>query len=491
LSTSWEFTIASRHHERADRPVRRRHHLVLAALRWLPLVGPFVRHLQIVGIDLGLYVESFIQPVGRAEEGTGKFRYVFLDVDRDACPTLFGNDPACARTAPADRRVVAKLVRAARENGALVVVVDIAAGWPGPVGSDPLAEALTMPVVSPHGLTPVVLPMLFDFGVQSNDAGGRTGFAVRPLPELSGPPDPGPEAGLYFGLPLGSSGADALSGDVIRAYARSIQADAMKAGTGPRPFWTLAGIAACLAVHRDDEVHACQNAPTATSPEWIRFSVPPMLPQPDGDPRAERVRSDWRARYLAASNELAREGDTFAAGRVLDGAIVIVGSSRDNRDYHTTPLGPMTGAEIVLNAIRSFLEFPVVGEAGLLLSLFEELPVLFLTAVAFAAFWWLVSYVAEARPAPRRPLRRAALHVAGFFLVCVVTVVVSFLLVLSAIALQRTSHWDVVSPVLGTALEGGVEGLHVLIVSVEAAIAGALAIVVRPFGRRSAKQQVD
>jgi hypothetical protein len=455
----------------------------LTLLRSPPLIGPFVRHVEVLGTDLGIYAESFLRFVRPPAPGQMRYHYVFFDLDRDACATLYQDDRACAPTAPADRRIVAKMVRAARDSGALVVVLDIATTWPAPSADDPLTEALARQSRTNDHLSPVVLPLLADIRLTPQERSARLTYAIRPLLTFSGPAAP-LEARLYFGLPLSSSGEPDWGGDMVRAAAQALPADAMTAGSGPRAYWTLAGAAACLAKH-PGEAEACRDPQVKTIPERIHFSIPSMVLSPRNDPRNAVTR--WWTTRLQASVEFANDDQPFAATRLLRDAIVVIGSSRDLRDYHDTPLGQMTGAEIVLNAICSFLEFPPLGDVGLIGSILGEMPIIACTAIVFAFFWWWVSRHARRSRAQHRSwhrqLRSVALHSLGFLFTCVVALCFAFVLTFSTVLLQSASRYDVVTPVLITALEGTVEGMYVVISRIETVIDKVLEAVISGWKR--------
>jgi hypothetical protein len=458
--------------------------VALALLRLPPLVGPFVRHIEILGIDLGIYAESFLRFVHPHATGAVQYRYVLFDLDRAACGTLYDDNPACAPTALVDRQVLAKMVRAARDSGALVVVVDIATRWPAPSATDPLAAALAPQPHTGTSLPPVVLPLLADIQPLPADRSDHPVYAIRPMREFSGPAEPAQDTNLYFGLPFGSAGEGGWGGGVVRAYARSLSADALTAGTGPQVYWTLAGAAACLMRHQAD-VTACRHADPETTAERIHFSVPSMILLPPDDRRLAAIR--WRVTHLQASSELADDDRPFAAAPFLRDAIVVISSSRDVRDYHETPLGPMTGAEIVLNAIRSFLEFPPAGDVGPVWSVLGEIPIIACTATVFAAFWWFVSrhHRRNHDQIWYRSLPRVIMHTIGFLAACFIAVGAASFLALLAVLLQSVSRYDIIMPVLVTALEGTVEGMHVLIDAVERAIGHLLAGATRISWRRT------
>jgi hypothetical protein len=453
----------------------------LWAFRGVPVVGPLLVHLQMIGVDLGLYAESFIHRSAQTGQGPVQYNYVFLDVDPRACAVWHKqqsdqtsdqeHDPVCSPTAPAEREIVADLVSAAREAGALVVVLDIATIWPGPSGSDPLAAALKMPDNGDVGPTPVVLPLMFDMEPGWDPALERAGPTIRPARGWSGPDVSARDCNVFFGLPFASSHDDPLGGDTVRAYARAIEGDAMATGTDPKPYWTLAGVTACLAEHYNNPA-ACQEPLVATASEWIRYTVPPIIPGLDADSRAKWVLGKT-VRYLSASNELPPKGHALAAMAALKHAIVIIGSSRDARDYHPTPLGVMTGAEVMLNAVRSMLEFRQPTNTGWTDALLAECKVLIPTAVLFTVFWWFASWLAGQFAANRGLSWRIAIGtvlVAGFVLTCVIAVGLAALIVLWAIELQTETHWDLVTPVMIALLEGTVEGMHQVITPAEKSI---------------------
>jgi hypothetical protein len=395
-------------------------------------------------------------------------------------------DLSCSPLQSADRDVVAAMVAAARDSQALVVVLDIATIWSDPQGPDKLTDALTKNA-NETSRSPVVMPLMYR-ARPSPDAADRSFLVITPLPEASGPKTASPAAGVYFGLPFAYPEPGPMSEGVVRLYARSVATDALRSH-GERIYPTLAGAAACLADTVAKELviepvsklaanrEACDQPAVIESPTRIWFSVPPMRAS-DHDIRLQRLEQ----RNLVFHEKASESFESFASPtrhfrdtKLLYHSIVVIGSSRDGRDYHATPLGVMAGAEIVLNAIRSFLEYSPGGEVSWGWSVLIEVPVIAVTATVFAGFWyWFARRATRHAKADGEKLAghwrswirvvRTTVSGAVFGLFCCFSLMAAFL---CAIMLQTASHYDVLTPILLTALEGAAEGAHCLITRTE------------------------
>ena len=123
----------------------------------------------------------------------------------------------------------------------------------------------------------------------------------------------------------------------------------------------------------------------------------------------------------------------------------------------------MSGAEIIINAIRGFISFAPIAEHSFLDKLIHEMKVTSVAALAFAPVWFLIFAVVFYRPRPSA-LSPACCGMASsrvLFLVGVLSAMVA----VSLFAVWELRHAvdagygvDVTTPVIAVALEGFAEG---------------------------------
>jgi hypothetical protein len=168
------------------------------------------------------------------------------------------------------------------------------------------------------------------------------------------------------------------------------------------------------------------------------------------------------------------------APQVTSNAVVIIGSSAlSARDWHATPLGYMTGPEVIINAARSFRMFDTPAEESFWARLGHKVVLGILSALLFLPCWLLVG-ILSARPAAL--LRNASKTSWLLGHLCGWAVAIVFLLGM-AWTVVGVSYWviaesrapfvgaavpaDVLTPVLAVSLEGFAEATYVLKHSLE------------------------
>ncbi|WP_372396407.1 CHASE2 domain-containing protein [Azospirillum sp. HJ39] len=429
-------------------------------------VGPYVQLIEARGTDIGLRVAAASQ---RLTDGSQ--RYVFLDADRNWCHALpMQERTACAPSQGVDRRVTAALVEAARSHGAKVAVFDLVAPWPGPK-DDPLMEALTRP-----GETPVVMPMQFDLRRDPDSGNDLPGI----LPIASGAGLIGKDHGVRFALPAAADQTNSLPDGILRVYPAALRAFGATPAEPLTPFWTLPGLAACL-VTQAGNADACATPPETDLHTRVLYSLPMIHDQVEGWGQQQWL-PNWLRQagilwHLPASRELTPDGKggfNFGSPHLLKDAIVVIGSSYGPSDLHPTPLGVMSGAEVVLNAIRFHVEYSGT-EKSKFGKIVLKIAMIFVAALIFGLFWW-VHYKYLSVQGHRSLFARAWRSVVsglGF----VVAIAFACLCILAigwgtvGLLGHKAPSLDMITPILGTMLDGIVDGMATVIHRIEHGVA--------------------
>jgi CHASE2 domain len=456
---------------------------------------PMFRALERVGSDIGMaYFWTF-----RLDEGGLSPNYVFVDVDADTCAAFQPARPKdCARDRPVSAALVVDFVRAMRASGAAVVIVDIA-----PFAEAADREALRDAAAGPDG--PWIIAPAY----------GRPGPDRAHL-TLTGDAARDPTRGLAAGrLRLASfvTATDPESRDgVIRQYAVFTPLDR---GAGPQPVPSAPYLAAAYlnpkrAAAADCTYYrvGCAKPPSTpgqgllpssdkalmrpvffTLPSLALLDPTPLPPGSEKDrlSRNRQVFLEMGYRRLSAKSLLDPRDTTptFRTDRAaFAGHLVVLGSSLPSAlDLHLTPLGQMTGSEVILNATRAFAaaqQAPASRPEGGFWPRFQDkaggaLKGSLAMTVVWLAIFFLWSHA--------RAAGRAARFGAG------VASVVVFAVGLSLVALSELSdaadnlsrslatgkQVDVLTPVIALGLEGYVEAIKVLGQSAEQAVSRTLA----------------
>ena len=174
-------------------------------------------------------------------------------------------------------------------------------------------------------------------------------------------------------------------------------------------------------------------------------------------------------------------------------AIVVIGTSASSgNDWHQTPIGSMSGAELIINAARSFRTFPSLERESLWTHLAHKVVLSLEAAVAFSLFWWAIWAISACRGRSERFWVRW-LYDAGIVLVFAFGMLVTIVAIaaLQTTGLTRIVHEgylpsDVLTPVLAVGLEGFAEGAKTMLERLEwlaQPITAALAATTVGFGK--------
>jgi hypothetical protein len=159
---------------------------------------------------------------------------------------------------------------------------------------------------------------------------------------------------------------------------------------------------------------------------------------------------------------------------LFNDAVVIIGSSDANaRDWHETPLGAMTGPELIVNAARSFMMFDTPAEESFASRLKHKFILSFECAFLFLPCWILVWSMAAYRQKAGSGVARGmwSIGMALVFLAGTAWTIIGIgLWIMEAPDQLKESGAvpaDVLTPALAVALEGFAEGTVVFIKAVE------------------------
>lgn len=354
--------------------------------------------LQDFGEDVGLRVGVYLDRVAGSassmplRKGQGDvFSFIFLDVDPDgvirsgadrsahsaaqeACdayaaaartgrtsPVPAGVAPAlnCSSARPINRYLLAALITALRERGARMIVLDVVLAEELGVVDSAESDALRNVLPSRNAadtIVPVLIVAPYEISGQQGDAANEklvtlvmpglvAGDAARGVHIAAALPAPGQPVRRYPKC-LRQSGAD-------ESYVPSL------------PFLAAHLLSArgnvsdvCAAEREEPRQHPVgrQNAPR------IVYTLPSMPAHQDDLLASTRARwAPYREifnRCLAAHFWDSTESHC-AQAQTYQGKVVVIGTSNPlRRDRHFTPLGDMSGAELVVNAVRSFVAYP-------------------------------------------------------------------------------------------------------------------------------------
>jgi CHASE2 domain-containing sensor protein len=426
--------------------------------------------------DMGLRVAAALHPPALAlvEKKAGIEGYIYLDADpggrsvvagdRESSPAerlafgkLSGSDAACRALAddpasrqkyigpsssgpsgnattldcselrPLNRYLLAELVEGTFRRGARFVVLDVELGrepWPfSPGETDSLARVLAAHV----GAVAFVAP-------------------YQALPGLALTLEPAPTAPIVSD-PQVQMGAPALlsASAVARRYfacAEIRQADASIRLLPSLPYLVaqrLQGVklsaARCETFREERDPRIDYKFPGASN--FAGETGSGIVP----NPIYQRCPAElfWRADAVCGD-------EATYAGRV----VVIGSSSPARRDVHLTPLGTMSGADVIVNAIRSFLLHPSPVEESAASEALHELLIITFTAGAWALSKLLQDWRTKNQPHKRRWLS-LVIRVIAFLVTATLIVVV---VIASSFGPDEPSpKLDILIPVVAIGLE--------------------------------------
>jgi hypothetical protein len=337
-----------------------------SALRIAPLVA-----IERAGIDLGqrTYVAfaPWLDPSFQTKAGAS---YVFVDVEAEAC-VRFSSDPDdCLTGRPVPAALIADFARAAAISGAKVVIIDVAPP-DDPADRARLLSALSHPT-GPYFIAPLNSRPDLSQGILAQRLDRQRSLTPRlaegrlRLAPIATTADIGAGDGVIRHFPLltpireGQGQSDRWLPSA--PFLAALLADPATARAVDCRFYgaVASGCAAAAKSPLLDQALAFGRDPGLRN--RIQYSLPSLAALSAQD--EFRLRSRYLGRYdrYPASGLLDDRGFAIPDGVLTDRIVVLGSSQAQGGDWHATPLGAMTGSEIVLNATRAFIEFSPLRE---------------------------------------------------------------------------------------------------------------------------------
>jgi hypothetical protein len=475
---------------------------IVAALMVLLYAMNFApaKSLERFGIDLGMRLYSNTTTESKS------YQYVFVDVDEEACKQFLDNkikhDAECRTSKPVPPSLIIDFVRAARESQAALVIVDVSPPEKNEKDDhDALARELTKNSDSSN--TWIIAPLYGRPGESLNRLviNGDSNFDIVPNHSQGK-------------LRLASAATYAENG-VVRVYPT---ASCFVTDKGQRWVPTIPYLAAMLMspataisanqLYYGNKMGTNAYVTVTEKQDCSLLRIPPIkqffysLPvlgthEDTQDRKSTELKHDaYYQRYKASKlidhscSHLQTIGSSTSPGcfavreELYKDKIIVLGSSRAQAmDRIQTPIGPMSGSELILNATRAFLEFKPLEQPPPLTMLWDKLvgitiatgPMVIAWGLIFACWpvtrWIRWHLLLKSRQSKWLMLRRCRWHALDFFRSIVVVmifamgIIIAYLLEVKLLfhQLQQGVAVDLLFPAVALALEGFAEGAKVIL----------------------------
>lgn len=444
--------------------------------------SPAVRGLERIGADIGMQARwSF-----GLDREPNAHRLVFVDIDLAACERFPPQGAAataaerCKTGKPASAELVAAFAATVRQSEAAVVILDIAPF------EDPADLALLRQALAGETGPYLIAP----FAGRPAGEGRELWFRRNPAGDIA-------PSGAAGRLRLASfqNGLDPEAGDgMVRLYAAETVAVGPDGANTVFPSAPL--LAAALASPERRAAADCRYygldcrgpRPAGAAISDLRpivFSLPSQAALENArlDPATSEADAALIDRDILAMT--AQGYERLAASQVIGmpaeaardafpkGAIVVLGTSLPSGlDLHPTPLGTMSGSEILLNATRAWLFAPPGERAASgrpnAAEWWDKLGALFVASLIMLPFWWLIHRIGGGLSTDAKGWRAqlgaagSRLAMTGLFAAGLLTcLVVEFLIMAGTLegSLRAGRPVDVLTPILALGLDGYVEGV--------------------------------
>lgn len=369
-----------------------------------------IKHLEQFGIDRSMRLYSTMASAPMS------YKYAFVDVDKEACKQFLDNnidwDPECRTSKPVPTSLIIDFVRAARESQAALVIIDVSPPEKNEL-MDREALARELAINSNHSDTWIIAPVYARPSDSLNGLAidGETKFDIV-------------SSHAQGRLRLASAATYADHG-IIRAYPTAscfvtaedqrwiptipyLAAILIKNPTLAQHYYNSEEALEAIAIN---ELQSCTE-PKITSNSFgnkILSDLPLFDPRDTNQIPAiihffyslpslgmladihERESVGWNHIYNYQHYEASKlingdclhhhlDSSSTSPGCFITneeyykGKIVVLGSSRAQAmDQVQTPIGPMNGSELIINATRAFLEFKPLTQSPLLIMLMDKL----------------------------------------------------------------------------------------------------------------------
>jgi len=360
-------------------------------------------------VDRSMRVSEVFRPAAptAVEAALGIRGYVFVDVDpgdpladgapssdaagtrltssQQACAALAPSSPVsqagewdCAPWRPINRYMLAALIDTLRQRNVMFTIVDVelnAGGYPLP------AEEHTALISALQAARSNALAVLPAVPLREPLPGDQMTIQLEPAP--SGMP-------MAEALEIAAP-AVPFTEDPVRHFADCYGVQT-RDNSGKLQIASVPVRAAAALRGVKDVRGLCRPARVVRVPERLLFTLPalPVEPRSPGNHRTAGLWARYSPFYVRCrAIDVVSPESICNQPELYRGKVVLVGASaRARGDRHTTPLGEMSGGEVILNAVRSTLLTSQAIKTSAIASIGHEMGTL-----AKGTLVWLVAFL--------------------------------------------------------------------------------------------------
>lgn len=460
--------------------------LLIAAA--LALNMGWARQVEQTGIDWSTRLSLLLQPGLRpapATAGHAPRPIVFLDLDTALCQALVKQRHLCVTERIGHPEVLTAVGHALKGSGAEVVLLDFRtpalgrdvtpggaaafldawAAGEGPLVVAALAAApgdgstLAVDWAAVPGQKPAIGRLRYAPAVTwlGDFHDGR----VRYYPVLVETTQLGAAEEISY-LP---SLAFAAASYAREGHARRNAVDCVFYASGKCPPLRWAGLSFRSGAELQEAMRARQGSDARWGERFL-YTLPSQVPRSEGAavPFSGALVGNYERR--SASDYLAGGTLSIPPGQFANMVVIVGSSAAAANDWHSTPLGRMTGAEVVANATRAFETYRPVEQPGFFETLAWKLSFAALAAVITGLAWVQIGKLSQPRRRRRESeasrLSRMASHGGRKFAIFAAAFVATVAVVVAeaAVMVTRFPHQahtiDLLFPVLAVFMEAWV-----------------------------------
>lgn len=311
---------------------------------------------------------------------------------------------SCAAGRPVDRGLLAALVTSLRRSSARLIVLDVElsdeADQVPAAETSALRKALSADV---GGAVPVIIvrPAQYDRFDEDSKV-----YVIRPGPAFALNSDTA-LATTGQVAPHGVMAAIALPapGQPIRRYPRCYRSTGQDGGVFPSLPWLAANLLVGNAAEPAKAI--CGGAaqpPGGVSVDlyaapYINYAIPSLRAHEDdsGDRDDFRLWSTYRqlSTHCLVSAFWSQKSPCGHTAAYANKVVVIGASSTTRRDRHATPIGNLAGAEVVINAIHSFVPALAAPDKSTTAAVVKKAGIVLVCLLPWFGFFCLRGYLRE------------------------------------------------------------------------------------------------
>jgi hypothetical protein len=226
----------------------------------------------------------------------------------------------------------------------------------------------------------------------------------------------------------------------------------------------------------------------------ILFSLPSLVPGPHGERPFQAAQFQGRYDLYPVSAMLDDKGALRQPALIRDKIVIVSTSAVTALDHHDTPLGDMAGAEVVLNAVKAFLDGGLVAEPGPLERFGHEAVVIAASSIPFLAFWVLYFWIgALLRGSRVGMVIQPAFATLGFLATVLAAMALAAVVTIGPLTrgFQEGFALEFFTPIFALSLEGFAEGARWTIDRIEHVVEAAVLAARKRLTRRKPPTGVE